>query len=366
MSGNKIHLFNPEIDLALGLGCRHYTPPPHAAALHRAGALLPAWWARPEDTILAPSPTADDDARWIMEQYGLHVNPVTVADNSFTPAPWGWSADARRQFSDAGVGARSLPDDGTLDRMRNLSHRRTSVEILTRLGREDLPVMELTVPDEAVRFEAEYPGSYYKSPWSCSGRGVFCARGLSEKVLHEKCAGIIHRQGSVMAERGYDKVSEFGALFDSHDGGVRFIGLSMFVTEPRGAYTGNIVASQSYFQDRIDSLGLTHALGDAISGLETILTDIAGHVYTGPLGVDMMAYRDTDGGIRLHPCIELNLRMTMGIAAMHVAGHLCPSRPMLMGWRRGAPADGDVLLLPPREGFALTIHDFNDNNLTLK
>ena len=190
--------------------------------------------------------------------------------------------------------------------------------------------------------------------------------GLSEKVLYEKCAGIIHRQGSVMAERGYDKVSEFGALFDSHDGCVRFIGLSMFVTEPRGAYTGNIVAPQSYFHERIDGLGLTRELCETISRLETILSDLVGDTYTGPLGVDMMAYRDAGGNIRLHPCIELNLRMTMGIVALHVARHLNPSQPMLMGWRRGASADRDTLLLPPREGFALIMHDFNDTNLTLK
>lgn len=301
-----------------------------------------------------------------MERYGLHVNPVAEADACMSPSPWGWSEDARRQFHDAGMDSRSLPDDDTLVRLRNLSHRRTSIEILSRLGRTDLAAREFTDAAESVRFESEQPGGYYKSPWSCSGRGVFCARGLSDEVLYEKCAGVIHRQGSVMAERGYDKVGEFGALFDSHDGAVRYIGLSMFVTEPRGAYTGNIIASQSYFHDRIDSFGLTASLSDAVGGLETILTDLVADSYTGSLGVDMMAYRDADGEIKLHPCIEMNLRMTMGIAAMHVSRHLNPSHPMLMGWRRGTPADDETLLLPPREGFALVMNDFNDNNLTLK
>lgn len=367
MSRNKLHLFNPENDLALGLGCRHYTPPPHAAALHRAGALLPAWWAESGDAILASAPTVAEDARWLEDRYGLPVNPTAGSIQDTIPSPWGWSEDARRQFSDVGMADDLLPNDSTLDRLRKLSHRRTSIEMLTGLGRDELTVKEIIDPAEAVRFESQQPGGYYKSPWSCSGRGVFCALGLSEKVLYEKCAGIIHRQGSVMAERGYDKVSEFGALFDSHYGCVRFIGLSMFVTEPRGAYTGNIVAPQSYFHERIYELGLALNLSETVVRLERILTDLVGDVYNGPLGVDMMAYRDAGGDIHLHPCIELNLRMTMGIVAMNVARYLNPSRPMLMCWRRGAPpTDGDTLLLPPREGFALVMHGFNDTNLTMK
>ncbi|MDE6037425.1 MAG: hypothetical protein K2G05_04090 [Duncaniella sp.] len=361
MSRNKIHLFNPENDLALGLGCRHYTPPPHAAALHRAGALLPAWWAERDDIILATTHQSVDDAVWLKDRYGLNVRVSDTVSDGMLPSPWGWSVDARRQFSAAGASPSVLPDDTTLARLRQLSHRRTSIEILARLGRDDLTVMELTDPAEAVRFESQSLGGYYKSPWSCSGRGVFCAAGLSPEVLYDKCAGIIHRQGSVMAERGYDKVTELGALFDSRDGHVRFIGLSMFVTEPRGAYTGNLVARQSHFYDCIDALGLAQELDDTVSRLVEILTGLIGDTYTGPLGIDMMAYRANDGSIRLHPCIELNLRMTMGIAAMHVARHLDPSQPMLMGWRRMTPADNDTLLLPPREGFALVIHECNHN-----
>ena len=66
----KIHLFNPENDLALGLGCRNYTPPPHAAAIHRAGALLPMWWAEDKDLIIAPV-SMKDEAEKLRERFGL-------------------------------------------------------------------------------------------------------------------------------------------------------------------------------------------------------------------------------------------------------------------------------------------------------
>ena len=40
--------------------------------------------------------------------------------------------------------------------------------------------------------------------------------------------------------------------------------------------------------------------------------------YEGPLGVDMMLVK-TAQGIMLHPCIEVNLRRTMGYVALDVA-----------------------------------------------
>ena len=55
-----------------------------------------------------------------------------------------------------------------------------------------------------------------------------------------------------------------------------------------------------------------------IGVMEPALKDI----YCGPFGVDMMAVARTDGdGFWLHPCVELNLRRTMG----HVALALTPT-----------------------------------------
>lgn len=373
MSRNKIHLFNPENDLALALGCRHYTPPPHAAALHRAGALLPAWWADDGDAVIASNPCAEDDAQWLASQWGVTppvILPAKANDaavtpaNALTPAPWGWSDDARRQFLLAGVAKEALPSDDTVSRLRLLSHRRSSIAILTALCVTDLIPAEITDPSDALRLEADSPGRFFKSPWSCSGRGVFCAGGLPEEVLRSKVAGIIHRQGSVMCERGYRKKAEFGALFESDGSSVRFRGLSMFLTEGRGAYTGNIVAPQDYFARCLDSLGLLSELQDTATALERVLTALLCPVYRGWLGIDMMAYTADDGTTHLHPCIELNLRMTMGVAAMKVAERISPDRPMLMAWQRGTPQPGTTLMLPPREGFALTLtplcFDFNN------
>jgi len=345
---SRLHLFNPENDLALAQGLPRYTPPSHAAALHRAGALMPAWWAGEDDRIVAP-PEMEADLAHVRDRFGLHGRIHTAADGALTPDPWGWSADAVRQFRAVGVDGASLPSDSRISELRYLSHRRTAAEILRLMGREDLAAVETSDPDEVLALEAAHTGCYVKSPWSCSGRGVFCASALSRDVLRTRVAGLIRRQGSVTVERGVrDKTLDFAALYRSEGGKVTFAGLSVFRAEERGTYGGNIVASQDWIRELIVSHVDSGELDRAISCHEKILTPLVGSRYTGWLGIDMMAGASSG----LHPCIELNLRRTMGVVAMHVASRLDPS-PSLMSWTLGTP-DG-ITLLPPREGFALTL-----------
>ena len=90
----------------------------------------------------------------------------------------------------------------------------------------------------------------------------------------------------------------------------------MFDTTETGGYTGNTLAPQAAFE---------RVLARQFDGLD-ILKEICSAVlsqhlaarYEGPLGVDMMLVK-TAQGIMLHPCIEVNLRRTMGYVALDVA-----------------------------------------------
>lgn len=348
---SRIHLFNPENDLALAQGTVCYTPPSHAAALHRAGALLPAWWAREGDAIIAPREMAGELSE-LRERYGLK-GEIVSSSAGLVPDPWGWSADAVRQFAAAGIGREALPSAAEIERLRMLSHRRTSVEILQALGRGDLAAVETSDPDEVVALEAASPGCYVKSPWSCSGRGVFCASALTSEVLRTRAAGLIRRQGSVMVERGVrGKTLDLAALYRAEGGEVTFAGLSVFVAEERGTYGGNIVAPQQWLRDYIGRHVSLPELDDVIAAHTRVLTAVVGPYYEGWLGIDMLA---SPAG--LHPCIELNLRRTMGVVAMEVASRLTVP-PSLMSWTLGTPP-GSYPLLPPHEGFTLGLRRFD-------
>ncbi len=348
-------LFNPENDLALALGCRHYTPPPHAAAIHRAGALLPLWWAGEEDCVVADARLCEEAAK-LCSRFGLNSYVDTGFGEAGQAEPWGWSLDARRQLLRAGVRAEVLPDEEAIERMRQLSHRRMSVEILRCLdGGYPLP-LETTDPHRVVEAEHSAPGCYVKSPWSGSGRGVFCARSLSDDALLRRAEGIIHRQGSVMVERGLEKVLDFAALFHSEGSRVEFRGLSVFATEARGMYSGNIVAPQQLLREKIASFFDFDRLMEVIKSEEEILGSFIGSDYRGWLGVDMMIYRE-GGENRLMPCIELNLRRTMGVVAMDIARRLDVDRPHFLAWEHNQEGCGDegIILLPPSDGFALRL-----------
>ncbi|WP_303037605.1 hypothetical protein, partial [uncultured Duncaniella sp.] len=353
---------------------RHYTPPPHAAALHRAGALLPAWWSETDDMILAPSDYAED-AIWLKSHWGLSCNLSSINQpdtSNLHPQPWGWSEDARRQFSSAGIADINLPSDDTIATLRRLSHRRSSIIILQELDIDNLLPEEVTNPDRVLALESESPGRYIKSPWSCSGRGVFCTTGLPSDVLRTRVQGIINRQGSVMVEKGLDKITDFASLFYSDGTKVEFRGLSLFLAEQRGLYTGNIVAPQEYIYNYLaekfsSSQGASLSslsLPTVISNLERILTALITPHYQGWLGIDMMIYRDRNGSMNLHPCIELNLRRTMGVTAMHIAARLSVTTPYLLTWhhaRTAAPKPEfhpDTILLPTRDNFTLTLTSF--------
>ena len=52
--------------------------------------------------------------------------------------------------------------------------------------------------------------------------------------------------------------------------------------------------------------------------------------YAGAFGIDMMVVRRDDGdGFLLHPCVEINLRRTMGHVAISLTEH-CSGLPKLM------------------------------------
>ena len=124
---------------------------------------------------------------------------------------------------------------------------------------------------------------------------------------------IIKTQGSVMVEPYYNKVKDFGMEFEvDKDGKVHYLGLSLFHTK-NGAYIGNLLATEESKREQMAcyvSLGLL----DEIK--QHIIDNVQLNDYVGPFGIDMMIVK---GG--LHPCVELNLRRTMG----HVALNITPS-----------------------------------------
>ena len=63
----KLHIFNPENDLALAANVARYTPPPAAVSLRLSGALLPLWWAATLYDLGLVPPQMIAEARYVTD-----------------------------------------------------------------------------------------------------------------------------------------------------------------------------------------------------------------------------------------------------------------------------------------------------------
>lgn len=371
----RAFLFCPENDIALGRDCRRFTPPRQAALLARYGAPLMWWLGDESDYVVVPEPADEGYARMLMQwecemsaRFGAGPRIVTsLADAEVDLlCPWGWSGYAGQLFCDAGADAavlqRSMPRIGTV---RELSHRRSATLVNEALARDvdwasfgqSAPVGAVEATDIGVVKELIAGGRafYAKSPWSSSGRGVVCSEGVADVRMLERCGAVIRDQGSVMIEPAYDKVIDFAMLFECHCGGeVRFHGYSRFYNSRATAYSGNMLASDAEIaaclHDFIDADLLEHVS----SALESILTKLLDGEWRGFLGVDMLVARSSAGSFFLVPCVELNLRMTMGVVA-HAVWNRCRLRGVMdiEPGGNGLLLPGEVALVPANPYFVI-------------
>ena len=326
----NIHVFNPEHDIALAFNRSHFTPPRAARQLRSDLGFLPALWAAEGDIVLV------DDVSHIQKvasNYPYPMSAVTfLSDNDLshhlkTHAPssihcfvWGWDLAVRKRLSDCGVPSALLPTTEQLARIRQLSSRETAVRLLPslvgideRLTGDSLVCRSMEDIQQAV---SSWQHIVLKAPWSCSGRGVRYVNDSLSSSQRGWCSNILQQQSMLVAEPYYNKVVDFGMEFYAHpDGTVTYLGLSLFQTH-NGAYIGNILDTEEAKMQQLSQhlpLSLIAIVRDSLS---SSFSSIVRDIYTGPLGIDMMIVKSSEGTIQLHPCVEINLRRTMGHVAL--------------------------------------------------
>ena len=314
-----VYIFNPEHDLALAHGAHNYTAPPFARQFRHDLRLLPAWVATAGSYIAVPDDAPIEEDRLWLQDHGLDIIPIPFSQLVDLGAcrihPWGWDAALRYQLLQAGVLPEYLPTDDELDRIRRFSHRRMTIAIHQALARTlDLPPcpVELMTRDEVTAFAAAHPGCYLKMPWSGSGKGIYRVIDPgADNHVPRWIDGALKRQGSLLCEVGLDRLQDFAIECECCEGKTRLMGYSVFDSDFHSQFGAGRVAPMEelhqYLIARYPSLD--HAVNATIAALDSI---IAPH-YDGPLGVDMMLYKKENGEIALDPCVEINLRMTMGM-----------------------------------------------------
>ena len=341
-----LHVFNPEHDIALAANLSNFTAPHAGRQLRHDLGFLPALWAETGDAIAVDDPVHAGQAfRRLMQSVNRHLgvnidhrfNWVAMHSSAIWQKVgeidvWGWDGALRSRLMRCGADKGLLPSDAELNAIRQLSHRRVAARLLPLLRREGTvgEAFECTTIDEVFELLQRFDQIVLKAPWSSSGRGI---RFLSSQTLQdsgalsgdESCTmhmagwlrNLLQRQGSVMVEPYYKKVKDFGMEFVSDGcGNVAFLGLSLFHTA-NGAYTGNIIATEAAKRDMMSHY-LPLSLLDDVKDLACRELGMAfSGRYRGPFGIDMMVVRQQQ--FLLHPCVEINLRRTMGHAALALA-----------------------------------------------
>lgn len=326
-----IFLFNPDNDLALAHGGGHYVAPPFAQKMQADLCTLPMWYAPPGSAVLVPNEAVREWVDEASRRCGLSVRGITphelphATDAQF--CPWGWSGTIKQRLTRLGVGAHLLPSDTALECIRQLAHRRSSIAMHRFIGsRTALPLSptpcELTVHADVLRFAKAHPGCYVKMPWSGCGQGVYHAIDPSTAAFEQWCRGALRRQGSLLCEVGLDRILDFALEYRCHGGNAELVGYSVFESDFHSQYGGGIVAQREQLLHIIT--GKYPDFPEIIPIVSQAVSHIYAGSYDGFLGVDMLLY-DHHGATMLNPCVEVNLRATMGLVAGMAGERLTPT-----------------------------------------
>ncbi|MBO4985802.1 MAG: hypothetical protein J6C87_09250 [Bacteroides sp.] len=332
----ELYIFNPDADMALANNTENYMPPVAAKQMATDLAMLPMWYAKPGGKVLAPSAYNADFLQQMKQLFPLQVDLLTEpelaeADATYSFQPWGWNLALRRRLLKTGLPENQLPSPEALDAYRTLAGRDTSIRLLQKLGKMEGccgEAFKVTSLEECREYASRNPRCLFKSPWSGSGKGLWwCYNGLDE-AAQNWCRKVLKELGMLVVSPIYDVCQDFAMEFCSDGKGkVTFVGYSLFETSRKGAYMGNTLAPTSEIRRIIERFFHRGFLPQVRTRLAKELAAAYGHSYTGYLGVDMMVCREaTSGKYLLHPCVEVNLRMNMGVVS-----HLFSKRYLVAG-----------------------------------
>ena len=337
MNDRKIYYFNPGYEKNIKTSNSFQQPTKRVQWLMEDLTCLALWYAGPDDLVWSPRPIPDDfldNLPWrLRPKARVITGPADIdADEAissrFVAVPWGKNrSDIMRYNAFARAGLRiQIPswDPNWI----GLFHRETSAKVLGLL-REKYPYAKLPERPRFIRNmnllgqfieNEEFPGPYVlKRSYTSSGQGVRFVRSKNLRMNDRSWLSSAFSQGqSVSIERMLNRLIDFAMEFYCTADKVEFVGYSLFKTNDSGGYTGNWLMSQERILDLLSRYVSRTWLDSIRESLRKILWEMTRGAYEGPVGVDMMIYLDTDRAYRVHPCVEINWRHTMGELSAHL------------------------------------------------
>lgn len=329
----NLHIFNPEHDIALASNLAIFTPPLAGRRFRSELSHLPIIWAEAGDFVLVPDvEIAANKARSLPFDVSK-VRFISKTQLSALPfqqlkvQPWGWDRAVCQQLLHSGLPASLLPTDRYLQSIRTFSHRCWAAQHLLTPICNSFPKGTI-----GKSFYVNYTDFFstvlhaphdwvIKEPFSSSGRGVrFVSREhLQTLITNPSFCGWIKKvsamQGGLLCEPHYENIFDFAMEFHADKGhGIRYLGLSCFTTE-KGTFVGSLIDTEEEKRKRLARWVHLSLIDDIRQMIIDLLTPVWNTNFEGPFGIDMMLVK-VGTEIKVHPCVELNLRRTMGHVAL--------------------------------------------------
>ena len=307
-------------------------------------ALLPLWYAAEGDFVFVEEEDELPLSAWLPPGLSLPALPLTrkkIAAGAATlprleAAPWGISRQSVHLFGELKqMYELDLDVPAWKDDYACLTSRRTAARCFAEIRRLlpdfDFPAAPVffSQPDETEAYLRRHPGLFVlKAPYSSSGRGLVWLNengpGNSER---NRIRGILHKQGAISLERQLNRVADFALEFSSDGkGNLSCEGLSVFDTHARGGYLGNRLQAPSALRKLLLAYAGEDELRRVQEAAGQALRQTYAYRYAGSMGVDMLIYQRADGSYGIHPCVEVNLRRTMGLLALRLfANYIDPA-----------------------------------------
>ena len=311
---NRFIAFNPEHDMALANGDRNFIAPKNIREMAR------------------------------------DLAPLMDVMNGDDIMVWGWDYAIKSHLLRMGIAENQLPTDVALTALRKCSERQAAHHLL-RAFHIDHPkgpyIGESTLArniGDIENYAIKHERIILKDPLSSSGKGLrhvnmneddndnfqqSASPSSTLKKVENWVNALIKRHGYLTAEPYYNKVQDFAMEFCIRKEQCHFIGYSLFSTNHHGRYESNILMAD----EKIETLLTKHIPYSALHEVRNWIIAHSNHIIPmewnttlHPLyfGIDMMIVNrglqisEANFPFKLHPCVEINLRLNMGIIAHEV------------------------------------------------
>lgn len=384
-----LHWFNPNAESHARAHYRRekFTSNKIQVALeHDLEMVMLAWCRRDDMVLMRRPPSREHLAR--LKGAGFELPEIVALDcPDDIPVgrklgglrPWAWSPECSKQLSVYAADVQSgVPWQWRADAPARWFSKEIGVRLNDKLGVSDgvgcFCQDEESAWSAVQRFQQEGE-VLLKAPYDCAGRGH--QRIKSDSSEQEIRLGIIKTitaHGGIVVEPWLDRVLDFSSLYEmTATGEVKYIGMTEMENDAAGRFIGTRVYPKWGTGIPPEIAEFLFREADVMAWYRTKIPAALSELlegYMGPVGVDAMVYRNTEGSLALRHIIELNVRMTMGRVALELqkksgpgkAGRLkilrkkqCSSEVLAQYLSQREVTDG-VLLNDPQRAHEFLLH----------